>query len=130
MWNTITSYRLLLFSPLQVASNVLLQSSVYFLIIPQVDYEMALDYAMQSGVSEEPREAIYLNSLEGSYKFVDLQSPVFVFRFVHWEVKLTVVHVHRYQVPIVPGMETVHELYWCCTWILCLGCCDWAVHVA
>jgi hypothetical protein len=83
MWNTITSYRLLLFSPLQVASNVLLQSSVYFLIIPQVDYEMALDYAMQSGVSEEPREAIYLNSLEGSYKFVDLQSPVFVFRFVH-----------------------------------------------
>ncbi|ONM53993.1 DNA topoisomerase 6 subunit B [Zea mays] len=51
--------------------------------VEQVDYEMALDYAMQSGVSEEPREAIYLNSLEGSYKFVDLQSPVFVFRFVH-----------------------------------------------
>ncbi|CAD6226623.1 unnamed protein product [Miscanthus lutarioriparius] len=50
--------------------------------VEQVDYEMALDYAMQSGVSEEPREAIYLNSLEGSYKFVDLQSPVFVFRFV------------------------------------------------
>nr|CAB3453005.1 unnamed protein product [Digitaria exilis] len=50
--------------------------------VEQVDYEMALDYAMQSGVSEEPREAIYLNSLEGSYKFVDFQSPVFVFRFV------------------------------------------------
>ncbi|CAD6225524.1 unnamed protein product [Miscanthus lutarioriparius] len=50
--------------------------------VEQVDYEMALDYAMQSGVSQEPREAIYLNSLEGSYKFVDLQSPVFMFRFV------------------------------------------------
>uniref|UniRef100_R7W3Y6 DNA topoisomerase 6 subunit B n=1 Tax=Aegilops tauschii TaxID=37682 RepID=R7W3Y6_AEGTA len=36
----------------------------------------------QSGVSEEPREAIYLNSLEGSYKFVDFQSPAFVFRFI------------------------------------------------
>jgi DNA topoisomerase VI subunit B len=43
---------------------------------------MALEYAMQSGVSEEPREAIYLNSLEGSYKFVDFQSPAFVFRFI------------------------------------------------
>ncbi|RLM87298.1 DNA topoisomerase 6 subunit B [Panicum miliaceum] len=41
--------------------------------VEQVDYEMALDYAMQSGVSEEPREAIFLNSLEGSYKFVDFQ---------------------------------------------------------
>lgn len=57
-------------------------ASTYFFVIPQVDYEMALDYAMQSGVSEEPREAIYLNSLEGSYKFVDFQSPVFVFRFI------------------------------------------------
>jgi DNA topoisomerase VI subunit B len=37
---------------------------------------------MQSGVSEEPREAIFLNSLEGSSKFVDFQSPVFVFRFI------------------------------------------------
>ncbi|KAL6591876.1 hypothetical protein ACP70R_049739 [Stipagrostis hirtigluma subsp. patula] len=50
--------------------------------VEQVDYEMALDYAMQSGVSEEPREAIYLNSLEGTYKFIDFQSPVFVFRFI------------------------------------------------
>uniref|UniRef100_A0A0A9HXS0 Uncharacterized protein n=1 Tax=Arundo donax TaxID=35708 RepID=A0A0A9HXS0_ARUDO len=50
--------------------------------VEQVDYEMALEYAMQSGVSEELREAIYLNSLEGSYKFVDFQSPVFVFRFI------------------------------------------------
>uniref|UniRef100_A0A0E0EQ66 DNA topoisomerase 6 subunit B n=1 Tax=Oryza meridionalis TaxID=40149 RepID=A0A0E0EQ66_9ORYZ len=50
--------------------------------VEQVDYEMALEYAMQSGVSEEPREALYLNSLEGSYKFIDFQSPVFVFRFI------------------------------------------------
>uniref|UniRef100_A0A0D9XBZ6 DNA topoisomerase VI subunit B transducer domain-containing protein n=1 Tax=Leersia perrieri TaxID=77586 RepID=A0A0D9XBZ6_9ORYZ len=50
--------------------------------VEQVDYEMALEYAMQSGVSEEPREAFYLNSLEGSYKFIDFQSPVFVFRFI------------------------------------------------
>jgi hypothetical protein len=56
---------------------------------------MALDYAMQSGVSEEPREAIYLNSLEGSYKFVDFQSPVFVFRFIPWKGNL---HIH---VPII-----------------------------
>uniref|UniRef100_A0A0D3H4K2 DNA topoisomerase 6 subunit B n=1 Tax=Oryza barthii TaxID=65489 RepID=A0A0D3H4K2_9ORYZ len=51
--------------------------------VEQVDYEMALEYAMQSGVSEEPREAFYLNSLEGSYKFTDFRSPVFVFRFIH-----------------------------------------------
>ncbi|CAM0950876.1 unnamed protein product [Alopecurus aequalis] len=50
--------------------------------VEQVDYEMALEYAMQSGVSDEPREALYLNSLEGSYKFIDLQSPAFVFRFI------------------------------------------------
>ncbi|TVU11126.1 hypothetical protein EJB05_44692 [Eragrostis curvula] len=50
--------------------------------VEQVDYEMALEYAMQSGVSEEPREEIYLNSLDGSYKFVDFQSPLFVFRFI------------------------------------------------
>jgi hypothetical protein len=43
---------------------------------------MALEYAMQSGVTDEPREEIYLNSLEGSYKFIDLQGPTFVFRFI------------------------------------------------
>ena len=93
MWNTIMSYWLLFFFPITKLLNVwsadkLGHQKFYFnhlfnfFIVPQVDYEMALDYAMQSGVSEEPREAIYLNSLEGSYKFVDLQSPVFVFRFV------------------------------------------------
>ena len=30
----------------------------------QVDYEMALEYTTQSGVSEEPRETIYIQSLE------------------------------------------------------------------
>ncbi|GJM99710.1 hypothetical protein PR202_ga16837 [Eleusine coracana subsp. coracana] len=50
--------------------------------VEQVDYEMALEYAMQSGVSEEPREDIYLNSLDASYKFVDFQSPLFVFKFI------------------------------------------------
>jgi DNA topoisomerase VI subunit B len=43
---------------------------------------MALEYAMQSGVSEDPREEIYLSSLDGSYKFVDFKSPLFVFRFI------------------------------------------------
>ncbi|XP_064961098.1 DNA topoisomerase 6 subunit B isoform X4 [Musa acuminata AAA Group] len=35
--------------------------------VEQVDYDMALEYATQSGASEEPREPIYLSSLEGSY---------------------------------------------------------------
>ena len=46
----------------------------------QVDYEMALEYATQSGVSEEPREAIYLQSLEDGKNFIDFHSPVFAFR--------------------------------------------------
>ncbi|WOL13665.1 DNA topoisomerase 6 subunit B isoform X1 [Canna indica] len=51
--------------------------------VEQVDYEMALEYAAQSGVTEEPREAIYLNSLEGgSYNYIDLRSPVFIFRLI------------------------------------------------
>lgn len=48
--------------------------------VEQVDYEMALDYATQSGVSEEPREAIYLQSLKAGNDFIDLNSPAFVFR--------------------------------------------------
>ncbi|XP_072995567.1 DNA topoisomerase 6 subunit B [Typha latifolia] len=50
--------------------------------VEQVDYEMALEYATQSGVNEEPREAIYLNSLEGSHNFFNFHSPVFVFRLI------------------------------------------------
>ncbi|KAI0502351.1 hypothetical protein KFK09_017299 [Dendrobium nobile] len=50
--------------------------------IEKVDYEMALEYATQSGVSEEPREDIYLNALENLPDFVDFHSPVFVLRFI------------------------------------------------
>ncbi|PKU85026.1 DNA topoisomerase 6 subunit B [Dendrobium catenatum] len=44
--------------------------------IEKVDYEMALEYATQSGVSEEPREDIYLNALENLPDFVDFHSPL------------------------------------------------------
>ncbi|XWS28256.1 hypothetical protein CRYUN_Cryun25bG0050900 [Craigia yunnanensis] len=48
--------------------------------VEKVDYEMALEYATQSGVSEEPREDIYLQSLDAKSNFLDFHSPVFVFR--------------------------------------------------
>ncbi|XP_042481245.1 DNA topoisomerase 6 subunit B [Macadamia integrifolia] len=48
--------------------------------VEQVDYEMAVDYATQSGVSEEPREDSYIQALEGANQFVDFHSPIFVFR--------------------------------------------------
>ena len=48
----------------------------------QVDYEMALEYATQSGVCEEPREDIYAQTLEAENKFMDFHSPLFVFRLV------------------------------------------------
>lgn len=49
----------------------------------QVDYEMALEYATQSGVSEEPRENIYLQQLNPNHSnFIDLHSPTFVFRLI------------------------------------------------
>lgn len=46
----------------------------------KVDYEMAMEYATQSGVSEEPRQSIYLQSLEAEDSFIDLHNPIFVFR--------------------------------------------------
>lgn len=50
----------------------------------QVDYEMGLEYATQTGVNEEPREDIYIEPLDEDKKnFIDLQSPVFVFRLYH-----------------------------------------------
>lgn len=49
----------------------------------QVDYEMALEYATQSGVNEEPREDIYIESLNEDKNFIDFQSPIFVFRLYH-----------------------------------------------
>ncbi|XP_021863172.1 DNA topoisomerase 6 subunit B [Spinacia oleracea] len=48
--------------------------------VEQVDYEMALEYATQAGVSEEPRETFHIQSLESKGNFIDLHSPVFVFR--------------------------------------------------
>lgn len=51
--------------------------------VEQVDYEMALEYATQAGVSEEPREDIYIHPLKAEYEYTQLFSPVFVFRLVH-----------------------------------------------
>ncbi|PWA88260.1 topoisomerase 6 subunit B [Artemisia annua] len=48
--------------------------------VEQVDYEMAMEYATQSGVREEPREKIYLQALEPGTKFIEFCSPNFVFR--------------------------------------------------
>ncbi|KAB1996710.1 hypothetical protein ES319_D13G250600v1 [Gossypium barbadense] len=48
--------------------------------VEKVDYEMALEYATQTGVREEPREDIYLQSLDGKGNFFDFHSPIFVFR--------------------------------------------------
>ncbi|KAI4322060.1 hypothetical protein L6164_021783 [Bauhinia variegata] len=48
--------------------------------VEQVDYEMALEYATQSGVSEEPKEALYMPPLEAEKEMITLQSPFFVFR--------------------------------------------------
>lgn len=51
--------------------------------VEQVDYEMALEYATQTGVNEEPKEDIYIPPLANEYKFTQFVSPVFVFRLVH-----------------------------------------------
>lgn len=48
--------------------------------VEKVDYEMALEYATQTGVREEPREDIYLQSLDGKGNFFDFHSPIFVFK--------------------------------------------------
>ncbi|CAK7335682.1 unnamed protein product [Dovyalis caffra] len=50
--------------------------------VEKVDYEMALEYATQSGVTDEPREDVFIQTLEPDNKFVEFQSPVFVFRLV------------------------------------------------
>ncbi|XP_057956188.1 DNA topoisomerase 6 subunit B isoform X2 [Malania oleifera] len=51
--------------------------------VEKVDYEMALEYATQSGVKEEPREDIYIESLQTEHNFIDFHSPLFVFRLIH-----------------------------------------------
>ncbi|WOH08774.1 hypothetical protein DCAR_0728222 [Daucus carota subsp. sativus] len=48
--------------------------------VEQVDYEMALEYATHRGVTDEPRENLFIQSLRDENKFTDFQSPVFVFR--------------------------------------------------
>lgn len=48
--------------------------------VEKVDYEMALEYATQTGVREEPREDIYLESLDDKGNFFDFHSPIFVFK--------------------------------------------------
>ncbi|XP_037495936.1 DNA topoisomerase 6 subunit B isoform X1 [Jatropha curcas] len=50
--------------------------------VEKVDYEMALEYATQSGVSEEPREDIYIQALEVENKFIEFHNPIFVFRLI------------------------------------------------
>lgn len=49
----------------------------------QVDYEMALEYATQAGVNEEPREDIHIPPLQAEYEYTEFFSPVLVFRLVH-----------------------------------------------
>ncbi|KAL3828153.1 hypothetical protein ACJIZ3_016955 [Penstemon smallii] len=51
--------------------------------VEKVDYEMALEYATQTGVNEEPREDIYLPPLEADYGFTNFYSPIFAFRLIH-----------------------------------------------
>lgn len=50
--------------------------------VEKVDYEMALEYATQSGVTEEPREDVFIQTLDPENKFIEFQSPIFVFRLV------------------------------------------------
>ncbi|KAM3324130.1 DNA topoisomerase 6 subunit B isoform X1 [Capsicum chacoense] len=51
--------------------------------VEKVDYEMGLEYATQTGVNEEPREDIYIQSLDEYKNFMDFRSPIFVFRLYH-----------------------------------------------
>ncbi|XP_030458646.1 DNA topoisomerase 6 subunit B [Syzygium oleosum] len=50
--------------------------------VEQVDYEMALEFATQSGVSEEPREAIYIQSLDAKSDFIEFSNSIFCFRLI------------------------------------------------
>lgn len=51
--------------------------------VEQVDHEMAMEYATQSGASAESKEEIYIQSLDATDNFTDFKSPLFVFRLVH-----------------------------------------------
>jgi len=48
--------------------------------VEQVDIEMALEYATQSGITQEARETTYIRALEGVQNFYDFHSPVCVIR--------------------------------------------------
>ncbi|XP_031494160.1 DNA topoisomerase 6 subunit B isoform X2 [Nymphaea colorata] len=50
--------------------------------VEKVDYEMVLEYAAQSGVSEEAHESMYLPALDHVGPFTTLHSPLFVFRLL------------------------------------------------
>ncbi|CAN6440368.1 unnamed protein product [Victoria cruziana] len=50
--------------------------------VEKVDYEMVLEYAAQSGVSEEAHEPVYLPALDHVGPFATLHSPLFVFRLL------------------------------------------------
>lgn len=51
--------------------------------VEQVDIEMALEYATQSGMTQEARETTYIRALEGVQNFYDFHSPVCVIRLFH-----------------------------------------------
>lgn len=50
--------------------------------VEKVDYEMALEFATQRGVSEEPREAIYIQSLDAKSDFIEFSNSIFCFRLI------------------------------------------------
>ncbi|KAH9303067.1 hypothetical protein KI387_014650, partial [Taxus chinensis] len=51
--------------------------------VEQVDIEMALEYATQTGITQEARETTYMRALEGCQNFTDFHSPVCVIRLFH-----------------------------------------------
>lgn len=50
--------------------------------VEKVDYEMALEFATQRGVSEEPREALYIQSLDAKSDFIEFSNSIFCFRLI------------------------------------------------
>lgn len=50
--------------------------------VEKVDYEMALEFATQRGVSEEPGEAIYIQSLDAKSDFIEFSNSIFCFRLI------------------------------------------------
>ncbi|CAH9082948.1 unnamed protein product [Cuscuta epithymum] len=72
----------------QVSSNLITEETLRLKLaqhVEQVDYEMALEYATQTGAKEEPKEDIYVQALKNDddTRFTDFHSPVFVFRLFH-----------------------------------------------